>query len=219
MKRILYIWFLSFAVLFMGQQAIAQRGHRSGHSSKQHHKVSKKYNHHRSKAYKHYNKSSNKHYSKGHNKYYSKNRNKHYQKHYKNRSHGYANRSPKHYSHSNRNRYGHRSAYGRRIANAPRYHHRRVVPWGVSRHYKYNHHVYFPDYHTFYDARRGGYVYRHGGRWIFTQAMPSFLVGINWNRARVEYMNNVPMNAYPQNYYDDYNRRYPSVAFSLNVAL
>lgn len=198
MKRRFYIWLLSIAVLFMGQQAMAQRSHGNRHRSKQHHKVYKKAQHKRSKAYKHY----------------SKNNRKHYQK----RSHGYAKHRPKHYSHSRSNRYGHKSAYGRRIAHAPR-HHRRVVPWGARRHYKYNHHVYFPDYHTFYDARRGGYVYRHGGRWIFTEAIPTFLVGINWNRAHVEYMNNVPLNVYPQNYYNDYNRRYPSVAFSLNVAL
>lgn len=197
MKRKFYIWLLSIAVLLMGQQVMAQRNHGNRHGSKQHHQVYKKAQHSR---------------SKGHN--YSQKR---YNKHYKKVSHSYARRAPRHYNHVSNNRYGHRSVYGRRIAHAPR--HRRVVPWGARHHYRYNHHVYFPDYHTFYDARRGGYVYRHGGRWIFTEAMPTFLVGVNWNSARVEYMNNVPLDVYPQNYYSDYNRRYPSVAFSLNIGL
>lgn len=193
MKKLIYIWALCIGGLLFGQQSFAQRGHNSHGSSKQYHKAMKKYTKQRAKAYKNYSKRGHDNYSRGSNRHYNTPK--------------YRNNARSHY-------------YGDRVVRAPHYRsHHRSVPWGARHHYRYAHHVYFPDYQTFYDARREGYVYRRGDRWLFSQSMPSFLVGINWNNARLEYMNNVPLDVYPQNYYDTYQERYPAVSFNLNIGL
>lgn len=196
MKKSIYIWLLCLGGLFLSQQSIAQRGH--GHNNKGHYnsksyqKSQKKYHKQRAKAYKHYQKRS---YSKAHN------------------SRGY--------SRNNRDHYNTRSYHNsRRIVRAPRSHRSyRGAPWANRHHYNYHRHVYFPDYHAFYDARRHGYVYRNRGRWIFSQAVPSFMVGLNWNNVRLQYLQGVPVTSYPQNYYDTYSNRYPAVSFNLNLNL
>lgn len=141
-------------------------------------------------------------------KHYRKSQAKAY-KHYHKQGHYY----------SDRGHYSGRSYYnGRRIVRGPRRSYR-VAPWASRHHYHYNRHVYFPDYHAFYDARRHGYVYRNRGRWIFSEAVPSFMVGLNWNNVRLQYLQGVPVSAYPQNYYDTYSSRYPAVSFNLNLNL
>lgn len=177
------------AGLFMGQQSFGQR-HSSDRGHNQHQKYSKKVQKQRAKAYK----QNRKAYSRRQPAYaYSRGRsNGAYNKHYNNH----------------------------RVYRAPRYARTyAVAPWAARRHYAYAQHVYFPDYQTFYDARRRGYTYRHGGRWIFTQSMPSFLVGVNWSNARLEYMNNVPLDVYPQTYYDTYSSRYPAVSLNVHIGL
>src|SRR5690606_37250950 len=75
-------------------------------------------------------------------------------------------------------------------------HKRRNGPpsWARAHGYRAKHHVYFRDYYTFYDPYRGGYVYRHNNRWLFSSSVPSFLIGVNLNNARVQVMRDIPLN-------------------------
>lgn len=198
MKKAIYIWMLCLGGLFLSQQSFAQhdRGHaRKAHSSKSYRKAEKNYHKSSAKAYKHYQKKGPS-YSRNHRVISRGDRG-----HYYSRDH-----RGNHYS-------------GRRIVTAPRGHHYYGAPWAARRHYDYHRHVYFPDYHAFYDARRHGYVYRNRGRWIFTQTLPSFMVGLNWNNVRIQYLQGVPVTAYPQTYYDTYSSRYPAVSLNLNLNL
>jgi len=198
MKKAIYIWMLCLGGLLFGQQSFAQRGRaeRGHHSSKAYKKARKSYNKSRTKAFKNAQKHKG-YYSRGNRSVYSNN-------------HRRYNRPAPHY-----NKYNNRSRVGHPVVTR-RF---RPAPWAARHHYNYNRHVYFPDYHAFYDARRHGYVYRHGGRWIFTQAIPSFMVGLNWNNVRIQYLQGVPVNVYPQQYYDTYASRYPAVSLNLNVNL
>ncbi|SDZ84442.1 hypothetical protein SAMN05192529_102293 [Arachidicoccus rhizosphaerae] len=199
MKKAIYIWILCLGGLFLSQQTMAQRGHGTReHNNNKSYKQSQRNRRQQVKAYKqnnraHYNNRNN--YSRNDRRVFAPNRG-----HYNNRP---------------------QPVYrGRRIARAPVGHGVfRPAPWAARHHYGYDRHVYFPDYHAFYDARRHGYVYRHGGRWIFSQALPSFMVGLNWNNVRLQYLQGVPMTAYPQDYYDTYVNRYPALSFNLNVNL
>lgn len=53
--------------------------------------------------------------------------------------------------------------------------------------------VYFPKYRTYYDPYRRGYVYRRNNAWVFAQALPSFMLGVNIGSLNVQFMANVPM--------------------------
>ncbi|WP_353182939.1 hypothetical protein [Parapedobacter lycopersici] len=61
------------------------------------------------------------------------------------------------------------------------------------RFYHRSEYVYFPAYHTYYDPYRRGYVYRQHNAWVFAQAMPSFMVGLNLGSVNVQFMANLPM--------------------------
>jgi len=198
MKKAIYIWILCLGGLFFSQSSMAQRGHAKEHNNRSYKQAQRSNRRGEVKAFKQnnrakYNKGS--HYSRNNHRVFAPNRG-----HYNNRPQpGY---------------------HGGRIAHGPVGHRAfRPAPWAVRRHYNYNRHVYFPDYHAFYDARRHGYVYRHGGRWIFTQALPSFMVGLNWNNVRIQYLQGVPVSAYPEAYYDTYVNRYPALSFNLNLNL
>lgn len=94
------------------------------------------------------------------------------------------------------------------VHHAPRHYHRPPM-WARAHRYDMNRHVYFPDYYTFYDANRGGYTYWQNDNWIFTPNLPSFLVNVDLGRARIQVMGDIPLNAAPQGYYNQYRRRYP----------
>lgn len=196
---------LCFVGLFLSQQTYAQRGRDHG---KRIHKSSKSF------------KKNQKNYRKGRVKAYKKQQKKHaaFNKHYRKVSKA----QQRHYSHNKVRNNARRHYYkpGRRIVKGhvrSRYY--RAAPWAARHHYGFNRHVYFPDYHAFYDARRHGYVYRNGGRWIFTQTLPRFMVGLNWNNVRIQYLQGVPVTAFPQTYYDTYSNRYPAVSLNLNLNL
>lgn len=90
-------------------------------------------------------------------------------------------------------------------------------PWAPAHGYRAKQHVYFPDYHVFYDARRSGYVYWNNGNWAFSAVMPAFIANIDLGNARVQVMSEVPLNARPEIYYDDYYRTYPPRRGSANI--
>lgn len=81
--------------------------------------------------------------------------------------------------------------------------------WAPAHGYRAKNHVYFRDYYTFYDPYRGGYVYRHKNKWLFSKSVPTFLVGVNLNSARVQFLTDIPLNHHPEQYYGRYSSRYP----------
>jgi hypothetical protein len=81
--------------------------------------------------------------------------------------------------------------------------------WAPAHGYRAKNHVYFRDYHTFYDPYRGGYVYRSNNKWIFSRSVPTFLVGVNLGGARINLLTDIPVNARPEQYYSRYVNQYP----------
>lgn len=81
--------------------------------------------------------------------------------------------------------------------------------WAPAHGYRAKHHVYFRDYQTFYDPHRGGYVYRSNNGWRFSRNVPSFMVGVDLGRARVQLLTDLPLNRQPERYYARYAKRYP----------
>ena len=196
MKKAIYIWAICLVGLLLGTQSFGQRG---GHGNKGK-------GHAKSRSYKPGSRANR----QGHN--YSKG---------KSTARYHNARGPQRKGHISARSYGpNHYGHGRKIVKV---HDRRPVyraaPWAARRHYNFNRHVYFPDYHAFYDARRRGYVYRNRGRWIFTRTIPSFMVGVNWNNVRLQYLQGVPVSVYPQTYYDTYVNRYPAVSLNFNVHL
>ena len=81
-------------------------------------------------------------------------------------------------------------------------------PWAPAHGYNNRHHVYFSDYHTFYDPYRGGYVYLNGNNWNFSVQIPSFMVNVNLGNARVRVLHTIPVIRKPEEFYYDYDRDY-----------
>ncbi|RYD58942.1 MAG: hypothetical protein EOP56_01560 [Sphingobacteriales bacterium] len=83
-------------------------------------------------------------------------------------------------------------------------------PWAPAHGYRAKQHAYFPDYYTFYDANRRGYVYWNNDSWLFSKSLPSFLSGVNLGTARFQPLNDIPLSAAPQTYYSRYSSAYPA---------
>lgn len=79
--------------------------------------------------------------------------------------------------------------------------------WARPHRYEYAHHVYFPDYEMFYDPYRDGYVYRMRNGWRFSRSVPSVYARVNFGRARMQVIRNIPV--YREPVYQEYVRRYP----------
>lgn len=62
-----------------------------------------------------------------------------------------------------------------------------------SRFYHRTEYVYFPEYRTYYDPYRRGYVYQRNSAWVFTQTMPSVMLGVNIGGLNVQFMSNLPL--------------------------
>jgi hypothetical protein len=92
--------------------------------------------------------------------------------------------------------------------------------WAPAHGYRAKNHVYFRDYHTFYDPYRDGYVYRRNNKWMFSRNVPTFLVGVNLGSARMNLITDIPVNTHPERYYDRYVSRYPrDPRIQLNLSL
>lgn len=108
-----------------------------------------------------------------------------------------------------------RKAYKKHDQNKYKKHyakeHKRKGPpaWAPAHGYRAKNHVYFRDYHTFYDPYRDGYVYRRNNKWIFSRNVPTFLVGVNLGSARINLIQDIPVNTRPEQYYSRYSSQYP----------
>ena len=65
--------------------------------------------------------------------------------------------------------------------------------WAKAHGYNNSHYVYFSDYHTFYDPYRGGYLYLDGGNWSFSAQIPSVMVNVSLDNAKVRILNRMPV--------------------------
>ena len=101
------------------------------------------------------------------------------------------------------------------------YNNRIILPsWAKAHRYTAKRHVYFRDYNVFYDARRQGYVYLHKNKWRFSKAVPSYLIGVDLNRARIQVLNDLAYTSRPELYHSRYAKRYPrDMRIQFNLSL
>jgi len=92
-------------------------------------------------------------------------------------------------------------------------------PWAPAHGYRAKQHAYFPDYYTFYDANRNGYVYWNNSGWTFSRNVPSFLSGVNLGTSRLELLNDIPLTVHPETYYSRYNSTYPARTVTISVPI
>ncbi len=83
-------------------------------------------------------------------------------------------------------------------------------PWAAAHNYDATAHVYFPDYYTFYDPNRGGYVYWSGGQYVFTPAMPPVMEKADMGKARIQILKGISLDLHPELNYPYYMKQYPA---------
>jgi hypothetical protein len=86
-----------------------------------------------------------------------------------------------------------------------------VPPWAAAHHYDATAHAYFPDYYTYYDPARGGYVFWDNGKWTFTPALPPFLEKVDLRKSRVKILKGLSLDLHPELNYPHYMKLYPAV--------
>ncbi len=123
------------------------------------------------------------------------------------------NKGPKPYYHGVKD-HGHKHRYDKSdndkvYDNTYRYRGGSIPVWAKEQQYNGKHHVYFPDYFTFFDPKRNGYVYWNGNQWTFSQAVPDFLLNVDLGRVSLVTMEHVSLRTEPYLYFDDYYKAYP----------
>jgi len=91
-------------------------------------------------------------------------------------------------------------------------------PWAPAHGYRAKNHVYFPDYYTFYDPRRNGYVYWNNNNWTFSPSVPSFMANIDLGKARIQLLGDIPLTSLPEPNFSRYYRMYPPSG-SVNIRI
>lgn len=76
--------------------------------------------------------------------------------------------------------------------------------------------VYFPDYYTFYDPKRHGYVYWQGDKWTVSPEKPFFMKDADLGKARVQVLKDEQL-AMPEDRFEQYMRLYPPQPVSPTV--
>lgn len=82
--------------------------------------------------------------------------------------------------------------------------------WAAAHHYDARSHAYFPDYYTYYDPARGGYVFWDNGQWSFTPALPPFLEKVDLSKSRVKILKGLSLDLHPELNYPHYMKMYPA---------
>ncbi|PSK90086.1 hypothetical protein [Taibaiella chishuiensis] len=115
------------------------------------------------------------------------------------RGHGY----DKHHKEDKAYRKGYRKGYNTAARqNGP-------PAWAPAHGYRAKNHVYFPDYYTFYDPSRNGYVYWQNNAWLFSRTVPSFMASVDLGRARIQVLGDLPLATRPEPNFSRYYRMYP----------
>ena len=81
--------------------------------------------------------------------------------------------------------------------------------WAPAHNYDATAHVYFPDYYTYYDPARGGYVYWKNGEYSFSPSMPPFLEKVDLSKSRVQILKGLSLDLHPELNYPYYMKMYP----------
>jgi hypothetical protein len=84
-----------------------------------------------------------------------------------------------------------------------------VPPWAAAHKYDASAHVYFPDYYTYYDPNRGGYVFWNNGKYTFTPALPPFLEKVDLGKSRIQILKGLSLDLHPEQNYPYYMKLYP----------
>lgn len=86
-----------------------------------------------------------------------------------------------------------------------------VVPsWAAAHQYDAMSHAYFPDYYTYYDPARGGYVFWKNGQWTFTPTMPPFMAKVDMSKSRVQILKGLSLDLHPEQNYPQTMKLYPA---------
>ncbi len=87
----------------------------------------------------------------------------------------------------------------------------RALPsWAAAQQYDATAHVYFPDFYTFYDPERGGYVYWENSKWSFSPSVPSFLEKVDMSKSRIQILKGLSLDLHPEQNYPHYMKMYPA---------
>jgi hypothetical protein len=70
-------------------------------------------------------------------------------------------------------------------------------------------HIYFPDYYTFYDPHRG-YITWEKDTWVARPTMPLFLENKDIRKERVQILEDISLDLYPEQNYPRYMKMYPA---------
>jgi hypothetical protein len=85
-----------------------------------------------------------------------------------------------------------------------------MPPWAEAHKYDATAHVYFPDYHSFYDPARGGYVFWENGAWSFTPTVPPYMSNKDLGKERVQILKGISLDLHPELDYPRYMELYPA---------
>jgi hypothetical protein len=83
--------------------------------------------------------------------------------------------------------------------------------WAKEHNYDGTSHVYFPDYRSFYDPQRGGYVFWENDQWTFTPAAPPYMSSVDLGKERIQILKGLSLDLHPQLDYPRYMELYPAV--------
>ncbi len=86
-----------------------------------------------------------------------------------------------------------------------------VPSWAPAHNYDAKEHVYFPDYYTYYDPVRGGYVFWKNGQWSFSPSVPPYMEKVDLSKSRVEILKGLSLDLHPEQNYPNYMKLYPPV--------
>ena len=87
----------------------------------------------------------------------------------------------------------------------------KVPNWASAHEYDATAHAYFPDYYTYYDPNRGGYVYWQNGSYTFTPSLPPFMKNADLSKSRVQILKGLSLDMHPEQNYPYYMKMYPAV--------
>jgi hypothetical protein len=82
--------------------------------------------------------------------------------------------------------------------------------WATAHNYDGSAHVYFPDYYSYYDPKRGGYAYWDNGKWEFSQSIPPYLGKVDLSKSRVQILKGLSLDLHPELNYPYYMELYPA---------
>jgi hypothetical protein len=85
----------------------------------------------------------------------------------------------------------------------------KMPEWAAAHNYDATNHVYFPDYYTFYDPTREGYVFYDKGKWSVTPTVPPYMSNVDLSKSRVQILKGVSLDLHPEEHYPYYMEMYP----------